>query len=106
MVPLAIGVKAAASGVAWLASGAGNDRGGSSDGGAGRDFASVLSDVMSSASQSVVAAERISADAIHGRTSAREVVEAVMQAEQNLQIAVTLRDKCVSALQEISRMAI
>ena len=36
----------------------------------------------------------------------REVVDAVMSAEQTLQAAVAIRDKIVSAYLEISRMAI
>jgi flagellar hook-basal body complex protein FliE len=34
------------------------------------------------------------------------VVEAVMSAEQTLQMAVAVRDKVVQAYQEVSRMAI
>lgn len=70
------------------------------------DFSKVLSDVASSASQSLIAAEKTSVAALSGKASAREVVEGLMLAEQNLQVALAFRDKAVAALQEISRMSI
>ncbi|MFV0279831.1 MAG: flagellar hook-basal body complex protein FliE [Rhodoblastus sp.] len=73
---------------------------------AGVDFANVLSEVAASASQSIAAAEKTGVAAFHGQASTREVVEKLMYAEQNLQVALSLRDKTVAALQEISRMAI
>ena len=44
--------------------------------------------------------------ALKGKADTREVVDAVMSAEQALQTAVAIRDKIVSAYLEISRMAI
>ena len=51
-------------------------------------------------------AEQISFAALKGQASAREVVDAVMHAEQTLQMAIALRDKTVAAIQEITRMSI
>ena len=51
-------------------------------------------------------AEQVSVKALQGDADAREVVDAVMSAEQSLQAAVAIRDKIVSAYLEISRMAI
>jgi flagellar hook-basal body complex protein FliE len=41
-----------------------------------------------------------------GDIQARDVVDAVMSAEQTLQAAIAIRDKIVTAYLEISRMAI
>ncbi|MEK4033524.1 flagellar hook-basal body complex protein FliE [Methylocystis sp. IM2] len=43
---------------------------------------------------------------VDGKASLQKVVGAVMQAERDLHTAIALRDKAVSAYQEISRMAI
>ncbi len=50
--------------------------------------------------------EAASISYIQGKVSAQSVVEAVMSAEQTLQMAVAVRDKVVQAYQEVSRMAI
>lgn len=74
--------------------------------GAGADFGAILADVAGSATRSLQAAEGASSAAMFGKTTARDVVEKAMKAEQDLQVALALRDKTISALQEISRMAI
>lgn len=74
--------------------------------GGGADFRDMLEGLATSASKSIHAAEKVSASAVHGKASAREVAETLMQAEQNLQTALAVRDKVVAALQEISRMPI
>jgi len=51
-------------------------------------------------------AEQLSVDALQGRADVREVVDAVMSAEQSFQAAVAIRDKIVTAYLEVSRMAI
>jgi flagellar hook-basal body complex protein FliE len=43
---------------------------------------------------------------IQGKASTQKVVEAIMSAEQSLQVAISVRDKVVQAYQEIGRMAI
>ncbi|MCB1425762.1 MAG: flagellar hook-basal body complex protein FliE [Zhengella sp.] len=50
--------------------------------------------------------DRMALRGITGNSGPREVVEAVMTAEQTLQAAVAVRDKIVSAYLEISRMSI
>lgn len=79
---------------------------GSSQGRGSGDFGEMLTSLASSASQSIRDAENVSSAALRGKASAREVAETLMQAEQNLQTALAVRDKVVSALQEISRMPI
>ena len=51
-------------------------------------------------------AEQVSVAALQGQADVREVVDAVMSAEQALQAAIAIRDKIVAAYLEISRMAI
>lgn len=105
MAPIAIGLSVA-EGLARTVGRAGAPRVENAGAATGLDFGKILSDVASSASQSIAAAEKTSVAAIHGKASAREVVESLMLAEQKLQVALSVRDKAVAALQEISRMTI
>ena len=43
---------------------------------------------------------------IQGQAPVQEVVQAVMKAETSLQTALAIRDKAISAYQDLSRMAI
>lgn len=86
------------------AAGIGSIAGAASTGGA--SFGQVLADVASSAVNTMKAGEATAISGITGNTSVQKVVESVMQAEQALQTAIAVRDKLVSAYQEISRMAI
>ena len=69
-------------------------------------FASVLSDMATQTVGTLQRAEQLSVQGLQGQADTREVVDAVMNAEQALQAAVAIRDKIVSAYMEISRMAI
>jgi flagellar hook-basal body complex protein FliE len=69
-------------------------------------FDGVLEQVASDAIGTLKAGEAASISGIRGKVSAQSVVEAVMSAEQTLQMAVAVRDKVVQAYQEVSRMAI
>src|SRR5262245_15031126 len=69
-------------------------------------FASVLSDLDSRTVDTLQHAEQVSVQGLQGQADTREVVDAVMSAEQSLTAAVAIRDKIVSAYMEISRMAI
>lgn len=70
------------------------------------EFADMLAKAAEKAPRSIAEAENVASAGMHGKASAREVVERLMYAEQNLQVALAVRDKAVAALQEISRMAI
>ncbi|HMN70984.1 MAG TPA: flagellar hook-basal body complex protein FliE [Rhodoblastus sp.] len=74
--------------------------------GSASDFGSMLARAVSSAPRSIADAEDMASAAIHGKAPTREVVERLIYAEQNLQVALAIRDKAVVALQEITRMAI
>ena len=69
-------------------------------------FDGVLEQVAADAIGSLKGGEAASVSYIQGKVSAQSVVEAVMSAEQTLQMAVAVRDKVVQAYQEVSRMAI
>ena len=69
-------------------------------------FASVLSDLATRTVGTLERAEEVAVQGIQGQADTREVVDAVMSAEQALTAAVAIRDKIVSAYMEISRMAI
>lgn len=69
-------------------------------------FASVLSDLATRTIGTLEHAEQMSVQGLQGQADTREVVDAVMSAEQALTAAVAIRDKIVSAYMEISRMAI
>jgi len=69
-------------------------------------FASLVSDMASDAVGNLHKAESLSVAALQGKAETREVVDAVMSAEQSLQAAIAIRDKIVQSYLEISRMAI
>jgi len=70
------------------------------------DFMDVLAQVSGSAIADLRAGETASIAGMEGKMSVQQVVEAVMSAEKSLQTALAVRDKVVSAYQEIGRMAI
>ena len=79
---------------------------GASRSAAAAGFDGILEQVAADAIGTLKAGEAASISSIQGKVSAQRVVEAVMSAEQTLQMAVAVRDKVVQAYQEVSRMAI
>ncbi len=67
-------------------------------------FASVLSNVANGAVNTLKNAESMSFAGIKGTATTREVVDAVMQAQQTLQTAIAIRDKVVSSFLEVTKM--
>ena len=51
-------------------------------------------------------AEYVSMKAVQGEANTREVVDALMTAEQSLNTAIAIRDKIVTAYLEVARMQI
>jgi flagellar hook-basal body complex protein FliE len=72
----------------------------------GSEFATVLAGFSADTVQMLKGAEATATAGVQGRASVQQVVEAVMAAEQQLQAAIAIRDKVVSAYLEISRTAI
>ncbi|MBP1853117.1 flagellar hook-basal body complex protein FliE [Rhizobium halophytocola] len=72
----------------------------------GQSFADVMGSMATDALGSLKQAESMSFDGITGKANTREVVDAVLNAEQTLQTALAFRDKIVSAYLEITKMQI
>jgi flagellar hook-basal body complex protein FliE len=70
------------------------------------DFAALLGNAISEFGQKMRQAEAVSIGGVKGTAALQDVVEHVMSAEQSLQAVIAVRDKVISAYQEISRMAI
>lgn len=73
---------------------------------AGTSFASMLGELSLGAVNNLKQAEIASFEGIQGKATTREVVDAVLSAEQSLQTAIALRDKIVNAYLEITKMQI
>ena len=74
--------------------------------GTGMSFAQMMGDMATDAANSLKLSETKSFEAIQGKATTREVVDAVMNAEQALQTAIAIRDKVVTAYLEVARMQI
>lgn len=72
----------------------------------GPSFASFLKDAAVNAIDTNTNAEKLTAQAAVGQADLTEVVTAVTNAEVALQSVVAVRDKVISAYQEIMRMPI
>ena len=73
---------------------------------AGTSFDAVLSQLSDTAVNNLKAGEATAIAGVQGNATTREVVDAVMKAEQSLQTVIAVRDKVISAYQEITRMSI
>lgn len=95
---------------AALAKQAGSAAAGSASGAVGVASGPTFVDALQSAAMTTISdlrnAEKISLQALTGDADIRDVADAVMSAEQNLQAAISIRDKIVTAFLEISRMQI
>ncbi len=72
----------------------------------GPSFSAVLRDTVSDSIETIKDAEKMSAKAVTGEADITDVVAAVTDAEITLQTVVAIRDKMISAYQEILRMPI
>jgi flagellar hook-basal body complex protein FliE len=71
-----------------------------------QDFGQVLAQISGNAVNTIKTGEATAIEGLQGNAPVQDVVQAVMSAEQTLQIAIAIRDKVVAAYQEIARMAI
>ena len=74
--------------------------------GQGVDFAQFLSDSLKSVADSGNAADQKVMDYVNGRTDVVDVVTAVSQTEIAIESMVAVRDRVISAYEEIMRMPI
>ncbi|CAK0755023.1 Flagellar hook-basal body complex protein FliE [uncultured Gammaproteobacteria bacterium] len=72
--------------------------------GDGPSFGEVLEQAAKGAIATVRKSENLSAQAVVGKADLTEVVNAVTNAEMTLQTVTSVRDKVISAYQEILRM--
>jgi flagellar hook-basal body complex protein FliE len=75
-------------------------------GGAGSSFGSVLQNALNGAIETGHTAETAAMQAISGEGNLTEVVTALSRAELALQTATAIRDRVVSAYQDIMKMPI
>lgn len=69
-------------------------------------FMDMVKDATQSSMETVRNADVVSQRGIRGEVSVQEVVQATMAAEATLQTVVSVRDRLVSAYQEIIRMPV
>ncbi len=66
----------------------------------------MLAQLSNDAVNKLNTSETMSVAGISGKATTQSVVEAVISAQEALQTAVAVRDKAVSAFQEVTRMSI
>src|SRR5258708_27479926 len=72
----------------------------------GQSFEQALEQVMGTAGDTLQAGEAVAIQGVQGAVSPMKVVDSVMAAQRSLQTVLAIRDKAVSAYQEVARMAI
>ena len=72
----------------------------------GTSFEDALGQAIGSAVGALQTGEAVAIQGVEGATPPMKVAEAVMGAQRSLQSLLAIRDKLVSAYQEITRMAI
>ena len=70
------------------------------------DFASVLTDMANQTVSAVKTGEDMAVKGLQGQAPVQDVVQAVMKAQTSLQTALAIRDKAISAYQDLTRMPI
>jgi flagellar hook-basal body complex protein FliE len=72
----------------------------------GASFGQLLDQLTTGVVDTLKSSEATSIAGVQGKASVQQVVDQVMAAERALQTSIAIRDRAVSAYQEISRMAI
>jgi flagellar hook-basal body complex protein FliE len=72
----------------------------------GPSFEQALTQVIGSAVDTLQAGEAVAIQGIQGAAPPMKVVDGVMAAQRSLQTVLAIRDKAVSAYQDVARMAI
>jgi len=70
------------------------------------DFSGLVKDAIGTSADTMARGEKLSAQSIAGKAELTDVVTAVTSAELTLQTVVAVRDRVISAYQEILRMPI
>jgi flagellar hook-basal body complex protein FliE len=74
--------------------------------GAGPDFSSVLKNVMDTVSQAAIKSDAQAQAVANGKANMVDVVTAVAETETAVQTLVSVRDKVISAYEDILKMQI
>ncbi|MBI3419585.1 MAG: flagellar hook-basal body complex protein FliE [Proteobacteria bacterium] len=82
------------------------EKGGGPQGVSNSAFGDILGNVMGQTVDSLKNAEKVSMAAVQGKAGINEIVSAVSSAEVALQMVVAIRDRFVSAYQELMRSGI
>jgi flagellar hook-basal body complex protein FliE len=69
-------------------------------------FSDLMSGILGDAVSALKTAEQTSSAALEGKASIQQVVDAVLQAERQLQTALAVRDKIVAAYLDLQRTQI
>jgi flagellar hook-basal body complex protein FliE len=69
-------------------------------------FSSLMASFSKDTVDKMKTSESMSVAGIQGKATTQSVVEAVMSAQESLQTALAIRDKAVSAFQDISKMPV
>jgi flagellar hook-basal body complex protein FliE len=72
----------------------------------GSDFGKILSDQLQSVMDAGKKSDQLSMDMVNGKANVVDVVTAISQTELAMESMVAVRDKVISAYQEIMRMPI
>ena len=72
----------------------------------GPSFDQALAQAIGSAVDTLQTGEAVAIQGVEGAASPMKVVDSVMAAQRSLQSVLAIRDKAVSAYQEVARMAI
>jgi flagellar hook-basal body complex protein FliE len=70
------------------------------------DFGAMLEQLAGDAMNKLNTSETTAISGIEGKASVQQVVSSTLDAQTSLQTVLAIRDKLVSAYQEVSRMAI
>lgn len=82
------------------------EKGGGPQGVAGASFGDILGNIMDQTTESLKNADKVSLAAVQGKAGINEIVSAISSAEVALQTVVAIRDRFVSAYQELMRSGI
>jgi len=74
--------------------------------GTGPDFASMIGQATQSAVQTLHQAEQVTASGIAGKADTQAVVQALSNAELTMQTVVSVRDKILTAYNDVMHMGI
>ena len=72
----------------------------------GKSFGEVMRTTTSNAMDTIREGEKVAAQAVVGDADLTDVIQAINDAEMTLQTVVAVRDRMISAYQEIMRMPI